>query len=108
MTTCALLPSALARDIGSQIVARDWQLVLYVCMYVFPSRFWNAIKPRHMREGLQCFCVSVHTAPHVLAATYLVYVSKVRRYTVSCRFFKICICTENFSFVKYGVICLPR
>ena len=22
-----------------------------VCMYVFPSRFWNAIKPWRMREG---------------------------------------------------------
>ena len=62
---------------------------MYVCMYVFLSCFWNAIKPRRMREGLQCFvclyCV-FHTVPHVLAATFLVYMSKVRRCTVSCRF----------------------
>ena len=34
-----------------------------------------------------CVCVSVT----VLVATYLVYVSKVRRHTVSCRLLKICI-----------------
>ena len=34
-----------------------------------------------------CVCVSV-TA---LAATYLVYMSKVRRYMVSCRLLQVCI-----------------
>ena len=42
-----------------------------------------------MRKGYSscCVCVSV-TA---LVATYLVYMSKVRQHTVSCRLLKICI-----------------
>ena len=42
LSACLLL-SALVRGIGLRIVARDWQLC---CMYVFPSRFWNAIQGR--------------------------------------------------------------
>ena len=41
---CYLLPSALVRGIESRIVARiDSKCCMYVCMYVFPSRFWNVI-----------------------------------------------------------------
>ena len=38
-----------------------------------------------------CVCVSVCLSVTALAATYLVYMSKVRWYTVSCRLLKICI-----------------
>ena len=45
----------------------------------------------------ECVCMSV-TA---LAATYLVYMSKVRRYTVFCRFLKTCIvCTSLKMFLS--------
>ena len=47
----------------------------------------------------------------MLAATYLVYMSKVRRYTlsVSCGLLKICIVfTENISFGRYDVNFLLR
>ena len=56
-------------------------------------------------------CVSVCPSVTTLAATYLVYTSKVRYYTVSCRLLKILYCVdfaENISFGRYGVICLPR
>ena len=51
-----------------------------------------------------CVCVTT------LAATYLVYMFKVRRYTVS-RAFKDLYCVdfaENVSFGSYGIICLPQ
>ena len=62
---------------------------VFICFFCF---FFN---PRRMRRRVTvvvlyvcvCVCVSV-TA---LAATYLVYMSKVRRYTVSCRLLQICI-----------------
>ena len=38
-----------------------------------------------------CVSVSVYLSVTVLPATYLVYVSKVRQHTVSCRLLKICI-----------------
>ena len=57
-----------------------------------------------------CVFVSVCLLATVLAATYLVYVSKVRRYTVSCRLSKIIMYyvdfAENISFGRYGIICL--
>ena len=67
--------------------------ILVMLCQLHPKFF--IIKPQRMREGygsrFVCKCVSV-TA---LAATYLVYVSKVRRYTVSCRLLKICrICVD--------------
>ena len=50
------------------------------------------IKPRRMREGtvvVLCASKCVSVSATVLVATYLVYMSKVRRYTVSCRLLKI-------------------
>ena len=38
-----------------------------------------------------CVCVCVSVSVTVLVATYLAYMSKVRRHTVSCRLLKICI-----------------
>ena len=43
-------------------------------------------------------CLSV-TA---LAATYLVYISKVRRYTVSCRLLKICFVWTSLKTFRSG------
>ena len=42
----------------------------------------DIIRPRHMREGYMSITM--------LAATYLFYVSKVRRLTVSCRLLILC------------------
>ena len=39
-----------------------------------------------------CVCICLCVSVTVLAATYLVYMSKVRWYTVSCRLLKICTC----------------
>ena len=47
-------------------------------------------------------CVSV-TA---LAATYLAYMSKVRRYTVSCRLLKICIVWTSLKTFRSGDMAL--
>ena len=58
-----------------------------------------------------CVCVCVCVSVTTLAATYLVYMSKVRRYTISCRLFiKDLYCVDfakNVSFGRYGVICQP-
>ena len=43
---------------------------------VLKAKIAKLIKPQHMHEGLSVT---------MLAATYLVYVSKVRRCTISCR-----------------------
>ena len=81
-------------------MTRDWEQVLFVCMY-----FRHAF-------GMQlsistCARVSVYSIfvrlclfnTVLLAATYLVYMSKVRQYTVSCRLLKVYIVdfAENFS-----------
>ena len=38
-----------------------------------------------------CVCVCVHVSVTTLAATYLVYMFKVRWHIVSCRLLKICV-----------------
>ena len=43
-------------------------------------------------------CVSVT----VLVATHLVYMSKVRRYTVSCRLLKVCIVWTSLKMFHLG------
>ena len=45
-----------------------------------------------------CLCLSVTT----LVATYLVYTSKASRYTVSCRFLKICIVWTSMKTFSSG------
>ena len=45
-----------------------------------------------------CVCLSVTS----LAATYLVYMSKVRLYTVSCRLLKICIVWTSLETFRLG------
>ena len=45
-----------------------------------------------------CVCLSVTT----LAATYLVYMFKVRRYTVSCRLLKTCIVWASLKMFHSG------
>ena len=49
--------------------------------------------PWRMYEGYgsRFVCVSICLSLTALAATYLVYTYKMRRYTVSCRFLQICI-----------------
>ena len=66
-------------------------------------------KPRRMHEdyGSRFVCLSVCVFVTILAATYLVYMSKVRQHTVYCRY-ALCGLAENISFGKYGVICLPQ
>ena len=53
--------------IAERISARHWIAdcgpgigsCMYVCMYVCPSRFWNAIKAPRMRDGNSICCVHV-------------------------------------------------
>ena len=49
-----------------------------------------------------CVCVSVTT----LAATYLVYVSKVKRNTVSCRLLKVCVMRTSLKMFCSGDVAL--
>ena len=53
-----------------------------------------------------CVCVCVCVA--ALAARYLVYMSTVRRYTISSRHELCRLYSENALFEKYDAICLPR
>ena len=53
-----------------------------------------------------CVCVCVCVSVTVLAATYLVYMSKMRRYTVSCRFLKICIVWSSLKTFHLGDTCM--
>ena len=41
-----------------------------------------------------------------LAATYLVYMSKIRLHTVSCRLLKICIVWAYTENVSFGIHCI--
>ena len=74
-------------------------------MNIFCSHTHTLIKPQRMWEGLStaviCVCVCVYCL-----ATFLVYMSKVRRHTVSCRLLaKDLYCvefTENVLFGGYG------
>ena len=50
--------------------------------------------------------VAVSVCLTMLAATYLVYISEVRRHTVSCRHNMYCVdFAVNVSFGRYGIIC---
>ena len=65
--------------IAKHISARHWIAncgpgigsCMYVCMYAYPSRFWNAIKAQRMHDGniflSLCACVCMHacTAAYV-------------------------------------------
>ena len=67
-------------------------------------------KPGRMCEGYgghfvsEWVCASVTT----LAATYLVYMFKVRWYTVSFKRYALCRLCWNILFRRYGIICLSQ
>ena len=73
----------------------------YTCLIIIQMLTWmpplqlirnlEFIKPQHMHEGYGSCCVSVYLSMCTrLAAIYLVYMSKVWFYTVSCRVLEIC------------------
>ena len=72
-------------------------MCVYTCIHVGKARIF---KPRRMRKGYgnHCVCVSVTT----LAATYVVYMSKARRHTVSCRLLKVCIVWTLLKMFRSG------
>ena len=49
----------------------------------------TVVKPRRMHRRLTVVVLSVCVSVTTLTAIYLVYVSKVRQYTVSCRLLNI-------------------
>ena len=64
---CVIKPRCMCEDYGSCCVC------MYVCVWV---------------GGCVCVWVCVFVCVTMLAATYLVYISNVRQYAVSCRLLK--------------------
>ena len=73
-------PGTYTYVIAKHISARHWIVdcgpgigsCMYICMYVCPSRFWNAIKAPRMRDGNSiCISICVRVCMHALQLTYL-------------------------------------
>ena len=92
--------------------AKILQFSIYNMHFMLRVELWHVnraimlVKPRHMCEGYNSRFVSVCVSVTVLVATYPVYMSKVRRHTVSCRLLKIHIVWTSLKTFPSGDMAL--
>ena len=89
-------------------VVRQYQLLLTSGTLIKPQRMCD-LEGYNSRMGVHvcvCVCLSVCLFDTIVVATYLVYMSKVRRHTVSCRLEKLSMVWTSLKMFSSGDMAL--